>query len=412
MRFTFSFFKNLVSNSKFRFFIGFLILFIFQIWNTYKGEGIAKTYDSLEYLKTAENLIVHYSFIKTDSQPYMAWALGFPFLLIIFKDSIFLNLLCILGTYIFYFDLTQKLVQKTSTKWWLILAFVFSTPLYLIHHFVWSEPPFLLFLIVNSWAFYNLSSSNDSTITNQIDSKKLLLFCLFGFLFMSMRNAGIYFVVGISSGVFVFYLLPLFYRNKKIKLLLIYQNNYFKALVYFSLSSILPFFLWWLHAKIQAEGNIMSMYGLATRTLVEEFFNYGDVLSRWLLPSSISLEIRILLLLLFIVFVLLVATRAMASNFTYSYRCSCPHERPIANTKFILFIFWIIFVYLIGMLLSRAGMKVDAERFLGIIYPFLCILIGFVLDNMKINEYLKYGIAFLWLIYPLLRTVKNIIFWN
>jgi hypothetical protein len=57
-------------------------------------------------------------------------------------------------------------------------------------------------------------------------------------------------------------------------------------------------------------------------------------------------------------------------------------------------------------------MKVDAERYLAVLYPFLCILIGFILDKIKINAYLKYGVAFLWLIYPFLRTLKNIIFWN
>ncbi|WP_375558803.1 hypothetical protein ACE193_13755 [Bernardetia sp. OM2101] len=82
------------------------------------------------------------------------------------------------------------------------------------------------------------------------------------------------------------------------------------------------------------------------------------------------------------------------------------------NIRFIIFLSWITCTYLIGMLLSRAGMKIDAERFLAIIYPFLCILIGFVLEKIKMNNFLKYGIAFSWLVYPLLRTLKNIIFWN
>ncbi len=396
----FSFFKILAFNSKFRFWTGFLIIFIFQIWSTYKGEGVAKTNDSLEYLQTAQNLVLQHNFIQTHSQPYIAWALGFPFLLIIFKDSIFLNLLCILGIYAFYFDLIEKLFQKSVTKSWLLLAFVSATPIYLINHFVWSEPPFLLFLMGIIWSFYYAK-----------ENKKWCWFCLFGFLFTSMRNAGLYFVIGITSGIVIFYILP-FLNKKEFTKFVLCKNPYLKSLIYFSFSSLLPIFLWWLHAKIKTKGNFDTIYNLALRTFSEECFNYGDILSRWIFPPSIDLEIRIFLLIIFIVFLLLVMRRVMASNFAYHYCCSCHQEQFTENTKFILFIFWITFVYLIGMLLSRAGMKIDAERFLAILYPFLCLLIGFVLDKIKINEYLKYGIAFLWLIYPFLRTVKNIIFWN
>ncbi|WP_338760407.1 hypothetical protein WAF17_13550 [Bernardetia sp. ABR2-2B] len=401
----FSSFKDLASNSKIRFLIGFLIVLLFQIWSTYKGEGVAKTHDSFHYLKTAENLILNYDFIQKDAQPYIAWALGFPFLLLLFKDSVFLNLLCILGTYVFYFDLTQKLFQKTIIKWWVILAFASATPLYLIHHFVWSEPPFLLFLMGCVWIFYYFKEAN----TNQ----KLLLFCLFGFLFCAMRNAGLYFVIGINSGIILLYIFPVLIKNK-VNLVnpFLWKNIYFKSLIYFSFSSIFPIFLWWLHAKIKTQGNFNTIYNLALRTFSEECLNYGDILSRWLFPPSIPLEIRFFLLLFFVFILSLLATRAMISYFSKTNRCLCPHERPLKNTKFVLFIFWITFFYLIGMLLSRAGMKIDAERFLAIIYPFLCILIAFVLDKIKLKDYLKYGIAFLWLIYPFLRTLKNIIFWN
>lgn len=393
----FSFFKNLASNSKFRFWTGFLLVFVFQIWSTYKGEGMAKTNDSLEYLKTAQNLVLQNNFIQTNFQPYIAWALGFPFLLILFKDSIFLNLLCILGIYVFYFDLIEKLFHKSIIKWWLVLAFVSATPLYLIHHFVWSEPPFLLFLMALIWSFYYAK-----------ENKNWFWFCLFGFLFTSMRNAGLYFVIGITSGIVIFYIIPsLFTNNKnsfsyKIEFLKLWKNPYFKSLFYFSFFSILPIFLWWFHAKIKTKGGFDTIYNLALRTFPEECINYGDILSRWIFPPSIALEIRFFLLIIFVICMSLVGTQATVEKILNISK----------NTKFVLFIFWITFVYLIGMLLSRAGMKIDAERFLAIIYPFLCILIGFVLDKIKINEYLKYGITFLWLVYPFLRTVKNIIFWN
>lgn len=399
--------KSLDSNSKIRFLISFLLVLIFQLWSTYKGEGVAKTFDSLAYLKAAENLILNQNFIQDRS--YVTWALGFPFLLIFFKDSILLNLLCILGSYTFYFDLTQQLVQKSLTKWWLSLAFVFSTPIYLIHHFVWSEPPFLLFLMGSSWAFYSL---HDRINNNQIDLKKLFLFCLFGFFLMSMRNAGLYFIVAITSGIILFYILPLFYSTQKIKLLaklsLVYQNIYFKSLLCFSIASFPSIFMWWLHAKPKTVGTFATMYSLAERTLLEECFNYGDILSRWLVFPSIPLTVRVFLLLVFVILFLILFfnffIKSLFSTFFYTQ-----HNQ---NTKFILFLFWITSFYLVGMLISRAGMKVDAERYLAILYPFLCLLIGFVLEKIKINEHLKYGIAFLWLIYPFLRTLKNIIFWN
>ncbi len=386
--FIFKLHKNLNSNSKLRFFIGFFLVLSFQIWSTYKGEGMAKTHDSFQYLKTAENLLSHYAFIQVDSQPYIAWALGFPFLLILFEDSIFLSLICILGIYVFYFDLIEKLFQKSLTKWWLILAFISATPIYLIHHFVWSEPPFLLFLMAIIWSFYYAK-----------ENKKWFWFYLFAFFFTSMRNAGLYFVIGINTGVILFYILPIYFKSNHKSIQIFYQNLYFKPLVYFSFSSILPIFLWWFHAKIKTKGNFDTIYNLALRTFTEECLNYGDILSRWLFPPSIPLEIRITILaVLIILFIIYFIKKIKLENYK--------------NTKFILFIFWITFVYLIGMLLSRAGMKIDAERFLAIIYPFLCILIGFILEKIKINEYLKYGIAFLWLVYPFLRTLKNIIFWN
>jgi len=381
-------FKKSDSNSKLRFLIGFFVVLIFQIWSTWKGEGVAKTHDSFQYLKTAENLILHYDFIQTDAQPYIVWALGFPFLLILFKDSVFFNLICILGIYVLYFDLIEKLFQKSLTKWWLILAFVSATPLYLIHHFVWSEPPFLFFLMGSSWAFYYL-----------IDNKKRWLFYLFGFLFCAMRNAGLYFVFGTNTGMILFYILPFYFNSEQKNIKLFYQNPYFKPLVYFSFSSLLPIFLWWLHAKIKTKGHFDTLYNLALRTFLEECLNYGDILSRWLFPPSITLEIRIAILSIVMILFLI-------------YFIKIIKLETDKSSKFILFIFWITFVYLVGMLLSRAGMKIDAERFLAIIYPFLCILIGFFLDRIQVNHYLKYGITFLGLIYPFLRTLKNIIFWN
>lgn len=250
-----------------------------------------------------------------------------------------------MGIYVFYFDLTENLFQKTSTKWWLILAFISATPLYLIHHFVWSEPPFLLFLMGTIWAFYYFSYSESN--------QKLTWFCLFGFLFCAMRNAGLYFVIAINSGIIIFYTLPYLLKNEQNKIKLFYQNLYFKPLVYFSFSSILPIFLWWLHAKIKTQGSFDTIYNLALRTFLEECLNYGDILSRWLFPPSIILEIRIFLLVLLMIF--------------FIKKIKLEADK---NTKFILFIFWIILVYLVGMLLSRAGMKIDAERFLAIIYPF------------------------------------------
>lgn len=401
--FPFNLFKKLDSNSKIRFLIGGVVVLIFQIWSTYKGEGVAKTFDSLAYLKAAENLALNQKFIQ--GQSYTTWALGFPFLLIFFKDSIFLNILCILGMYIFYFDLTQKLFQKIHTRWWLTLAFAFSTPIYLIHHFVWSEAPFLLFLMGSIWAFYYLSYSNESKIDNHIDLKKLFLFCLFGFLFMSMRNAGLYFIVALCSGIILLYILPLFYVAKKNNLSFIYQNIYFKILLCFSISSLPSIFLWWLHAKPKTVGTFATMYSLAERTFLEECLNYGDILSRWLVPPSIPLVIRIFLLIVFLITFLVLFIKPLLSYFFTK-------EYINKNTNFILFIFWITSFYLLGMLISRAGMKVDAERYLAILYPFLCLLIGFILDKLKANDYLKYGIAFLWLAYPFLRTIKNILFWN
>ncbi|WP_375558804.1 hypothetical protein ACE193_13770 [Bernardetia sp. OM2101] len=119
-----------------------------------------------------------------------------------FNSAFSLNLLYILGSYVFYFDLIEKLFQKASTKWWLIFAFVSATPIYLIHHFVWSEAPFLLFLIGCIWAFYH---------------KKHLLFYLFGLLFCAMRNAGLYFVIGINSGIVLFYVIPYLFENEEKK---------------------------------------------------------------------------------------------------------------------------------------------------------------------------------------------------
>ncbi len=404
----FSFFKNLDSNLKVRFLAGFLILFVFQVWSTYKGEGVAKTHDSFHYLKTAENLVLHYNFIQLDTQPYVAWALGFPFLLIPFKDSIFLNLICILGTYIFYFDLIEKLFQKLITKWWLILAFVFSTPLYLIHHFVWSEPPFLFFLMGSIWTFYYFSYS----ATHQ----KLIWFCLFGFLFSAMRNAGLYFMVVINSGIIAIYLLPslFFLKNKNLSFhnkagfgkARLRQNPYLKSVLYFSLFSSLPILLWWLHAEMKMRENFDDMYTIAERSILEECINYSNILSSWFFPPSISLEIRTSLLIILSVFMLFLGAKIMVRLFREQ------NENITKNTKFFLFIFWITLFYLIELLVTRVGMTIDTERFSAIIYPFLCILIGFVLEKIKVNDFLKYGIAFLGLVYPFLRTLKNIIFWN
>ncbi|WP_291723523.1 hypothetical protein [Bernardetia sp.] len=377
------------SSLLFRYFFGFFLLFFFQIWSTWKGVG--KTFDSWHYLKAAQNLVQHQEFIQDKS--YTTWALGFPFLLTIFKDSVLLNLLCIVGTYTFFFSLSEKLFEKTATKWWLTLVFAFSTPLYLIHHFVWSEAPFVLFLVGCVWSFYFFAKNNFS-------KKYAFLFCLFGFLFMSMRNAGLYFIAAINLGILFFYLFPSIKKQKSF-FLSIYKNPYTRISILFTLFSSISIWFWWFRAKPTTAGKFATMYSLAERTLAEEIMNYSDILSRWFVPPAIPLTIR--MLLLFVVFILSLAV--LVSVFRNS-------ENKNHYFQFVSFLSWVISFYLIGMLITRTGMRVDAERYLAILYPFLALFLGYILEKINVKNHLKYTLAFLWLIYPLLRTLKNIIFWN
>ena len=388
---TYSSLRKLFSNSKFHYSIGLFLLSVLQLWSTWKGMG--KTYDSFHYLEAAQSLIQTKGAIN--SQSYMTWALGFPFLLTLFNDSILLNLFCLLGSYTFYFHLSEKLFQSTTTKWWLTLAFAFATPLYLIHHFVWSEAPFVLFLLGCIWSFYFLNETYFS-------KRYILLFSLFGFLFMSMRNAGLYFITSINIGVFLFYILPLVYKKEK-KIRFLITNIYTKVLILFSVFSSVSIFFWWLRAKPTTAGKFATMYSLAERTFSEEIINYGDILSRWLVPSSIPLTFR---LVFFCIFLVSFGIAFFIIFIKYS------KENTSKTSQFIFFIAWIVSFYLIGMLITRTGMRVDVERYLAILYPFLCIIIGYIVEKTPIRLTIKYTIAFLWLIYPLLRTLKNILFWN
>ncbi|WP_375558868.1 hypothetical protein ACE193_14140 [Bernardetia sp. OM2101] len=83
--------KKLDSNSKIRFLIGFLILLIFQIWSTYKG--VAQTHDSVQYLKTAENLVLNYTFYTNRFSALYCLGVGFSFFTDFFGSSDFLAII-------------------------------------------------------------------------------------------------------------------------------------------------------------------------------------------------------------------------------------------------------------------------------------------------------------------------------
>ena len=132
----------------------------------------------------------------------------------------------------------------------------------------------------------------------------------------------------------------------------------------------------------------------------------GDYLSSlglWLSPTVVSEHIRIVL----------VAILAIGILVAFYFRKLSMSPHALVFSKILLAC--IIIYYGARSILERDLDEID--RYLSEIYPLSMLFIGMVADAVIVRFNAKrkliiFSLSFIWLMYPVTRTVKNAVFWH
>ncbi len=352
-----------------KFYIFPFVAFFLHQYATFCQIGL--THDSYYFLAAARSFAQNFTFLNPNGTYFTNWTPLFPFLLAPIPDS-FLGLfqgLVLLFPLIIFQKIAFQEIKMPFFRLFFSISLCFSPYLMLESVFLWSEAFFVLLLVLHYQAakFYEQNPQN-----------RFFIFLIFmGFLLCLQRHAGIFFVMG----TFVDYVFPK-------------PKNIIKFLLYliFSLSG---WFFWLLRNHFVSSEPLPSITNRLFEGVAHNMLVYTDSISLFFLPNSLPFEWRIGILLVFSLFIL---------------RFRLRFEQVKTYAAFL------VFVYLAAMLCLEKANFWEVERYVAVIYPFVFLnLFVFLEQNFSkkaLFQKIMYFILSCWLFYPIVRTLKNVVFWN
>lgn len=354
--------------------ISLCLLTVFITHRYTQSCGVGKTYDSENYVWASNTYAERGILENKDGALFLQQPPLFPLILSLAKPhqitfSSWLNTCCLLGTIYIWLVLAGKVLTNNISWSLYALCLTFATPLYLVHQFLWSEPIFLLLLSLHFWAF------EQYTTHKKVFYWWLMISC--GFLFCLQRSIGFTFILGTAAGLY-------FLANEKRYRTFIY--------LFISCSGIILWFLYILNYKTVTE--FANTYGIQDNTqsgvklLVESF-------GLWFLPAK-SPQIATILITLGL---FLGVLRSLILSFSTKKK-----------SVFLQSIVYSIFFYIVILGIKKSDFS-DTERFIGILYPLILLLLFYNLPNSK-NYIIILIYICLGTVYPVIRCFKNVLFWK
>lgn len=336
---------------------------------------IGLTHDSHYFLSAARSLATQQTLLNPDGSYFTNWTPLFPILLSPLPYP-FLGLFQGIILFFLVFFLQKIAFEKIKTSFFKVffsIILCFSPYLMLSSVFLWSENVFILLLILHFLFF--------ERYLQDFSLKNVFLVSVVGFLLCLQRHAGLFFVLG------------------TILYLLFSQRKYFLHVVLYLLFS-LSGWVWWLWRNFNLRTEVLP--SISTRMFEDVGHNlivYAESISLFFLPNQILVSIRIIFLVISIFIILFILLK---NN---------------DNKKLLIsYSLFITICYLFAMICMEKANFWEVERYNSVIYPFL--LLNFILFlekisfNKEIYQYFYYIFLSLWLLYPILRTLKNIVFWH
>jgi hypothetical protein len=282
-----------------------------------------------------------------------------------------LNGICLLGTIAIMYQVSRNVFSNSIVAFQYLLVLIVGIPLYVISKFVWSEP---LFVVLLSVQLYVLSIHFKKPAIRYV-----LVLVVLSILYTLQRKTGLFFIIGTSIA-----LIMNTHDNKKSK----------HALLYLSLSMLyIPMWLALLQFKVSFGG---TLHHTPEVTMVSGFFMEG--LANWIIPPPLPLGVKVVTActtLLSVIYFLV----TKGANLLIAY-------------------FTIFIIYFVVMQFFPYYDFTDTDRYLSVVYPIFFLLVFGVIDLaydfpmiVPVRKFITLCI-FLWLLYPAVRTIKNVIFWN
>jgi hypothetical protein len=338
--------------------------------------GILLTDDSRNYLSAAESFRSSGEFKSPDGTYFVAWPPLFPMVLSLLPDGaiavqIFnIILKCIAGVALY--DLSTKLIESRPLRIVFLLVSLCGVHLTMISVFLWSELLFLSLMLANFLIAIRLNNFRFS----------LPLFLITGFLLCMQRNAGVFYVSGVS-----------------IWLLLDDQKPFKKRVILalaFSMFSVSGLLIWVNHIHSISDEFQFSAYRLFEDPLhnlqlvlvrLGELFVTGP---HWLLK---------------------IVSLSLSGTCLYILRTDLT-RRPELELALI-----ISSVYLLGLSLLGKLDPHELDRLLSVFVPFVYLIVFAAMDKvaggMRIQTVQFFLIVVvIWCSYPLLRTARNVSQWH
>ncbi len=342
--------------------------------------GLGLTHDSFNYLDLAKILAQTGTFSEIHQNKIFPFQTLEIVILSFLGDKAMIGMTIIHGvsiiTIVFIsIKLAASIIDAVSIRWIYVFTQVFGAPLLLTHSFLWTEPLFILFLNCQFLLLFHFFK------TRQL--KYIPLVLLFSLLYCWQRKAGMLFSLGLV-GFFITY----FVSNKKVILVLLVMIMLAIFVLYGGLGS----------------PNYIGEYPTFNTFGKNIIHNLGTV-SVWILPLPLNYTLRVIFLLLTLI------------GITYFYTINYP-KMDKGKRDFINCITVTCLFYFISRFFFQRPHYDEAARYLAPIYPSM-VLIGFLgidFTYVKINKnhWQKIVIVVLvcWTIYPITRSVKNVILWH
>ena len=355
-----------------------LLLLTYSIWC-----GLGLTNDAINYLKGGELIAQGGDFSDKNLRNMLYNGPVLPMLLsfsLTDAESYYriLSVLFLAVTLISFNYLIDNIIVNRYLKLWVLGVIAFGMPLFLVYNFLWTESAFMAILSLIFVYVYLYVKKGGAYI-----------FVVGGlcFLLTLIRLGGIIFPVTIFT--------VLLFSNFK----LLKQPKFLVGLAL----SVSGFVLWRLYAQISIGGQIRMPFALEGISLISYQTDYLSSLSLWFTPIFLNEYLRISVVVLVIVLLLIL--------FLIN-----KHKMALASLNYTrILVASIIVYYVVRSIFKRDPDEID--RYLSEIYPLGILFMGIVVD-VAINQVtikkrlIILTICFVWLIYPVTRTIKNAVFWH
>lgn len=361
--------------SKPKYGITFLVVWVVSLGLEFYGRacGFNLTSDSIQYLSAAQSFQSTGKFLGTDGSYNPYWPPLYPMLLSCWENPlnalIWINLACkiVIGFMLLY--LADTFLKHDFYRIVFLISSLLSVYMIMISVFVWTELLFTALILLNIFFVLNLHKRY-----------YFLGLVITGFLLCIQRNAGLFWICGLTGWLFI---------NRKDDTI---NRRHLKILVFFFIST-LGLWAW----NIYNTFFIPADFVFYDRNFFDGFLMNVLLLAgafiKMIVPTPSGVMAGVLFLLL------------LAAIFYWL--------KPISKNVVVV----VVMVYAAGFMVLGKLDQYELDRYLSVIAPFCFLILLMFVERVAHGgaKWVRYGAVLAVLVfvsYTLVRTGRNIELWH